>query len=534
MSLSENDLISVLCSDNTLNIYYKDNRPFGNNGRVILSEDIKNQNIGGSSVIDYNGRIVFTTSGRLYNDDDDSDFFTIRYLNDGTIDTSFGVNGIVKTNIVDAGGSDYSYGIAIDSQNRIIVVGNGIEFSGVSNYYAIVRYLEDGSLDLTFGVNGIKLLPPLFTNDSLTSVVIDSNDNIIVSGTFETSTTIIIRLLETTGDFDLSFGTSELGYTILTPNSFYPKIKLDSQDRIILSGTNFIDGKGNFLLARLTSNGILDSNFGIDGIIILDLEGTGGDSSAFNIAIDSEDNYYLVGSRTIITDFPYIVAVKYNSIGERDMTFGENGIAKIEPGIFSTATTVTIDAQNKLIIGGYSLVEDIIPSKDFVIAKMSLFGQWDETFGINGYITTDINNYEDDFPASVMIDSQNRITVTGFTKYNEDFYNYCIIRYTENGYIDNNYRLYTKYTIDNGVSWNPISIVNKFKADYDKAILCLDLTTQSRSEIYTIKFKTNTDIESNTLFVSDTDYTNRNNNNIQNNIINQLIPSNIIAKKLFL
>jgi hypothetical protein len=165
---------------------------------------------------------------------------------------------------------------------------------------------------------------------------------------------------------------------------------------------------------------------------------------------------------------------------------------------------------------------------------MSLTGQWDETFGNNGYVTTDINGYVDDFPASIMIDSQNRIVVTGFTKYNEDYYNYCVIRYTENGYIDNNYRIYTKYSLDNGVSWNPISTVNKFKSDYDKAILCLDLTTQSRSEVYTIKFKTNTDIESNTIYVSDTDYSNRNNNNIQNNIINQLIPSNIIAKRLFI
>lgn len=534
MSLNENDLISVLCSDNTLNIYYKDNIPFGNDGRVILSGNIKNQNIGGSSIIDYNGRIVFTTSGRLYTGTDDSDFYTMRYLNDGTLDTSFGDNGIVKTNIVDAGGSDYSYGIAIDSQNRIIVVGNGIEYSGITNYYAIVRYLEDGSLDESFGLNGIKLLPPLSTDDSLTCVVIDSNDNIIVSGTYDTTSTIIMRLLETTGDYDLTFGGSETGYIILTPNSYFPKIKIDSQDRIILSGTNFIDGNGRFLLARLTSNGILDSTFGIEGIIIYDLVSTGGNSSAFNIAIDSNDNYYLVGARTIVSDYPYIVAVKFNSSGIRDTTFGENGIAKIEPGLFSIATTVTIDANNKLIIGGFSLVNNMITSKDFVVAKMSLTGKWDENFGNGGYITTDINGYVDDFPASVMVDSQNRIVVTGFTLYDGDYYNYCVIRYTENGYIDNNYRIYTKYSLDNGVTWKPISIVNKFKADYDKAILCLDLTTEDRKEVYTIKFKTNKDIESNTIYVSDTDYSNRTNNNIQNNIINQLMPSNIIAKRLFL
>ncbi|MEZ5425079.1 MAG: delta-60 repeat domain-containing protein [Pyrinomonadaceae bacterium] len=94
-------------------------------------------------VIDSAGKIVVagTTSNGLV-----SDFAVARYNTDGSLDTSFDSDGIVTTDFNST--NDLGYGVAIDSQNRIIVAGR----SGFN--FAVARYNPDGSLDTSFDGDG--------------------------------------------------------------------------------------------------------------------------------------------------------------------------------------------------------------------------------------------------------------------------------------------------------------------------------------------------------------------------------------------
>ena len=70
---------------------------------------------------------------------------------DGALDLSFGNNGKVTTTF--GGISDQGLGSVVQPDGKIVVVG----FSNASgnNNFALARYNPDGSLDSSFGTNGL-------------------------------------------------------------------------------------------------------------------------------------------------------------------------------------------------------------------------------------------------------------------------------------------------------------------------------------------------------------------------------------------
>jgi uncharacterized delta-60 repeat protein len=85
-------------------------------------------------------------------------FALTRYDATGALDTSFGGDGKVITGFSDEG-EDYAYGVAIQSNGKIVAAG-GADFpfgegggSGDTKF-ALARYNPNGSLDATFGTGG--------------------------------------------------------------------------------------------------------------------------------------------------------------------------------------------------------------------------------------------------------------------------------------------------------------------------------------------------------------------------------------------
>src|SRR6478735_10190949 len=83
----------------------------------------------------------------------------------GTLDSSFGQNGIVTYKPSDFG--LYSYDIAIQSDRKIICVGDGI---------SVIRFNMDGSLDSSFGNSGLALIGFGYTYNIGKAVAVQSDD----------------------------------------------------------------------------------------------------------------------------------------------------------------------------------------------------------------------------------------------------------------------------------------------------------------------------------------------------------------------
>ena len=152
---------------------------FGTDGIVMtnLSLDPDDYVVANSLAIQSDGKIVI--GGYIGNSDPqvNDDFFLVRYAANGILDSTFGNNGIVFTD-VNTDSKDRLQDILIQSDGKILVTGRSQ--SGSEYDFAMVRYNADGSLDPSFGNQGVALSD--FYDDYGYSLGIQSNKKIILGG----------------------------------------------------------------------------------------------------------------------------------------------------------------------------------------------------------------------------------------------------------------------------------------------------------------------------------------------------------------
>jgi len=115
---------------------------FGTNGKVTT--DIRSYNSARALAIQSDGKIVVAGEVSIGGDD----FAVVRYNTDGSLDSTFGIDnsGIALTDF--GVNNDYAAAIAIQNNSKIVVGGSS------GGDFAVVRHNGDGSLDTTFGAGG--------------------------------------------------------------------------------------------------------------------------------------------------------------------------------------------------------------------------------------------------------------------------------------------------------------------------------------------------------------------------------------------
>jgi uncharacterized delta-60 repeat protein len=258
---------------------------FGNNGHVITRIGYHNDWCNSIS-IQSNGKILAGGGANVNATDEFSyDFALIRYNSDGTIDSAFGNNGKVTTHI----GLWYNiaYSIAIQPNGKIIMVGEARDsLYSYSSDFAIVRYNSDGSLDHSFGNAGILRTSLSESYDVAKSVILQSDDKILVAGKAGDSS-ILVRY-KNDGSLDSAFGTNG---TVVAGESI-ENMAIQSDYKIILVGSS-----GDFATMRYNINGIIDSSFGTNGLITTSFgNGCCGYSWGEAVAIGNDGEILIAGS----------------------------------------------------------------------------------------------------------------------------------------------------------------------------------------------------------------------------------------------
>ena len=100
------------------------------------------------------GKIV--AAGYSNSGDNYLDFTLVRCNADGSLDESFGVDGIATSDF--ASSHDVAYSVALQSDGKIVMAGYTAEFEPPEQYdnfdFALTRHNTDGSLDLSFSGDG--------------------------------------------------------------------------------------------------------------------------------------------------------------------------------------------------------------------------------------------------------------------------------------------------------------------------------------------------------------------------------------------
>jgi len=206
----------------------------------------------------------------------------------GTLDPTFGDNG---TTITSFGTTGVGIVDALELQGANFLV---LVVSGVSE---VVRYTSSGALDTTFGDDGIASL----LNGSAVSMMLQPNGQIVLAGVLANSsgTFLAVQRLNANGTQDSSFGNAGLALANLGGRGLgVGEVVLVQPNGSILVGAQ-LEPTGRrqpfqVMLARFTSQGVLDTTFGSGGISVA--TGPGGCTA---LALLANGNYLVVGAQAV-------------------------------------------------------------------------------------------------------------------------------------------------------------------------------------------------------------------------------------------
>jgi len=347
-----------------------------------------------SVAIQSDGKIVaagsFTPKGATQNN-----FIAIRLNSDGTLDHTFHVTGAVG---IDFGGDDYCYGVAIQADGKIVLVGGGgnnnwvvarlngngsldntfgsggkvttifspyldeadavtIQQDGKivvvggtahSDFYnrdfAIARYNPNGTLDGNFSTDGKDVLPGYF---GATSVAIQADGKILVGGPGA-----LVARYDINGTLDPTFwsgGGATKGTAMVSGFDNWCAIALQANGKIVLAG----DDQNNFIVARLTANGGIDNTFSGDGKLTTNFNGADG---ANGVAVQQNGKIVVAGQGGPNSDF---ALARYTSTGTLDNSFGTGGKVTTNFGGLDLGYAIALQKDGKIVVAGQAIAKGV-------------------------------------------------------------------------------------------------------------------------------------------------------------------------------
>lgn len=228
---------------------------FGNAGK--LSTDLGGRDEAYAIAVQADGKIVvagYTTSTA-------ADFALARYLSDGTLDSSFAKGGKL---IIDLGGNEGIWALALQSDRKIVVAGFGA---------VLARFNADGSLDTGFGTKGKVILNAGF---GVRALALQSDGKILLAGGQDISDfDFVMQRYSADGSLDSSFGEAGTVLTDFGKEDDAYAMMLQADGKIVLVGRSY-EAKtdhSDVALARYQNNGSLDTSFGDKGTLTTDFGG---------------------------------------------------------------------------------------------------------------------------------------------------------------------------------------------------------------------------------------------------------------------
>ncbi|MCZ7527627.1 MAG: hypothetical protein M5U14_15365 [Acidimicrobiia bacterium] len=295
------------------------------------------------------------------------DLALVRLRTDGSVDPTFGTAGRVITDV--AGGADTGWGVAVQPDGRIVVVGSAF----VADFdFAVVRYLPDGTLDTTFGGDG-RVTTDFGAAEMAKDVALQPDGGIVVAGwTGSASPSVDFALARydgSSGALDPTFDGDGKVVTDVAGSAHdeIVAVALQPDGKIVAAGYAEV-GTARFAAARYVADGSLDTTFNASG----SLPGTvvtdpGGDSIAYGVAVERSGAIVLAGRAVPSAGSRVFALVRYEPDGDLDPTFGTGGIVQTDlaAGDADGAAAVALQADGRIVAAGDS---DTSP-QDFGVAR---------------------------------------------------------------------------------------------------------------------------------------------------------------------
>jgi uncharacterized delta-60 repeat protein len=388
-----------------------------------------------------------------------------RYNADGTLDARFGMGGVVTAPLsTDEKLGDSAESLALQEDGKIVV--GGRFWNGSCYDLVLLRFNSEGTLDSSFGVNG-KVVPgspipgeipawPSCGYEEPIALRVQKDGKILVAGKSSESGPLI--RLNPDGSSDAGFGSAEKMWTRFGAGAAPASaLALQADGKIVVVGRSPSSGAlaGEFALLRYNTDGGLDRSFGAQGIVTTHTGNAG--SAASDVAIQSDSKVVVVGASCEDRDKTRemsIVTLRYTADGSLDTGFGIGGkvvtpILSVERPTYGqfacgSHTRVILQPDGKIVV--ISSLEG-----RFALFRYTADGNVDTGFGKDGKATTQIGA-AGDTASTLALQPDGKLVVAGSCS-NRRHTNIALVRYDSEGRLDSSFSRGGKVTTRVGAGY---------------------------------------------------------------------------------
>jgi uncharacterized delta-60 repeat protein len=235
------------------------------------------------------------------------DICVVRYNTDGTLDQSFDSDGIMTADI--AGDYDLAYAVAIQPDGKIVTA--GYSKTGPSYDFSVARFNTNGSFDNTFGSGGRVTTPVGPHEDIGADMALQSDGKIVLAGhvwnsSLSDSDYGLVRY-NTDGSLDNTFGTNGIATGPVSNTYDYLRaVAVQPDGKIVAAGQTSTPGYTDLCVLRFTANGVLDTTFNTTGFIIDDVNGE--QDYVAGLALQPDRKIVIVGATVVPQDVDMVIA----------------------------------------------------------------------------------------------------------------------------------------------------------------------------------------------------------------------------------
>lgn len=329
---------------------------------------------------------------------DGNQFVVARYKEwDGSLETLFDGDGIVRTDFPSAQSESALDVIAVFDPLCIVVVGKAWVEEG--HRFALARYYWSGSMDTGFDGDGLLITDFSSSSDEVARAVavaeFDDEHKIVVAGDAligDGRQFALARYLWN-GRLDTSFDGDGKVLTNFTSaewasGSDIALTTVEGEIKTVVAGSALIDGHYQFALARYNLNGSLDTSFDTDGKVLTDVV-LSRSEYIYAMHVDDDGKIVVAGYAQVDEGEDRFVLARYNIDGSLDSSFGIDGIVLTEFPSSSSARAydMDIDREGKILAGGSVLAGG---GYCFAMARYNSDGSLDSSFDGDGRVITNI------------------------------------------------------------------------------------------------------------------------------------------------
>jgi len=291
------------------------------------------------------------------------------------------------------------------------------------------------------------------------------------------------------GDLDTTFNGNGLATNPMIPLEpdrldIGQKVAIQPDESIVIAGnSNQPDiASYDFAVTRYTKDGVLDTSFDNDGLLITEF---GGVVEAYDVAIQPADSKIIVAGKKCINGGTNcdVVLTRYNPDGSLDNTFSNDGKQKTDFNSRDNGTLggIAIQSNGRIVVAGYMWNGG---DYDFAVYRYLANGNLDKTFSGDGRVNIGIAAGRQDFASDVAIQSDGKIVVAGYTgKPNFKKNKFAVVRLNSNGTLDKTFsgdgKLTTSFGADDyalGIALQPNGRIVVAGYSYDGLLNYMALT----------------------------------------------------------